>query len=412
MHKKRLRKPIKVILFLIITLLVILSIYYLSINILNSDTKKKTFTQGEKKTTTTAEVKKEEVNSAKLTIVGDLLFEQPFYDSLEKDKNNTRYFSLVKDDFLNDDLSIGNMEVVIGNKNLTSSGTGYNFCAPESIGNLVASLDFEVLSTANNHSYDRARDGINSTIDFFKNNTDIMTIGTAKKKEDLNRNNILTINDIKFGFVAYTLGTNITVPEKNRDFISLYRDPTTKKITEEYKIKMKNDIDNLKNQVDVIISVVHWGKEFTYAPNSEQKELAEYLNSLGVDIIVGSHSHSIQPIEWINGKNKKTLVYYSMGNFVSADNDISRTGEEFDNAYQVGLMSKLIVKKDNENITIENITTEPIVNYYDKDMRNFLLIPFSKYSDDYEKTHYRYNNNFNKNFIKKMYENVINKEFR
>ena len=70
--------------------------------------------------------------------------------------------------FENDDISIGNMEVVIGNDKMKTSGDGYNFCAPSWVGSLVASLDFQILSTANNHSYDRGLDGINSTIDFLK----------------------------------------------------------------------------------------------------------------------------------------------------------------------------------------------------------------------------------------------------
>ena len=97
---------------------------------------------------------------------------------------------------------------------------------------------------------------------------------------------------------------------------------------------------------------MHWGNEFTFTPNNEQKEMAKFLNELGVDIIVGSHSHNIQPIEVI-GEDHKTLVYYSLGNFVSSDDDIARTKEgieTFDNAYQVGLLSTLNVIKENDNI--------------------------------------------------------------
>ena len=108
-------------------------------------------------------------------------------------------------------------------------------------------------------------------------------------------------------------------------------------------------------------------------------------------------------------------MYYSLGNFVSADDDISRTpkGQEtFDNAYQVGLLSTLTITKNNKDITIKNVKTEPIVNYFDKDMKNFELIPFKDYNEDYEKKHYRYSYGLTNKFIKDMYESVIDEKYR
>ncbi len=359
---------------------------------------------------TTKEVKKD-IKNAKLTLVGDFLFEQPFYDATNYGKNANTYFTEVNKYFKNDDLTIGNMEVVIGNDSLETSGNGYNFCAPKSIGDLVSSLDLEVLSTANNHSNDRGFDGVKSTIDYFKNNTDILTVGTYKSKEDKEKPVIFETNGIKFGFISYTLGTNIRLTD-NLFSVNIYRDPNTKKITDSIKNEIKADVDRLKeNNVDVIMALIHWGTEFTNDPSSEQNTLADYLNSLGVDIIVGNHSHCIQPIKWI-GDDHKTLVFYSLGNFVSADNDIERTGEKFDNAYQFGLLANLVVTKENDNITITDIETEPIINYYDTNMQNFKLIPYNIYTSEYEESHYRYKYNFNKEFITNMYNTVIDKEFR
>lgn len=358
-------------------------------------------------------INKEDSKSVvKLTLVGDLLFEQPFYDAVSKGDKKEDYFSLVKDYFQEDDLTIGNMEVVIGNENLKSSGTGYNFCAPEYIGHLVNSLDFEILSTANNHAYDRGKEGIESTIDFFSKNTDIMTVGTSKKVSNPEEK-VLTINDIKFGFLAYTYGTNQKPSDEDKNLISYYRDPVIKKVTIEYKNKITKEIEELKKVSDVIVVMMHWGTEFTYKPNKEQKEMAKFLNELGVDIIVGSHSHCIQPVEVI-GDEHKTLVYYSLGNFASADDDIARTPvgvEEFDNAYQVGLLSTLNVIKENNVINIRDVKTELTINYFDSNMRNFKLVPYKDYDKDLEQSHYRYNKGFTKEFINQMYNQVIDKSY-
>lgn len=359
------------------------------------------------------EIIKEEkrIRELNLTIVGDLLFESPYYKARENGENENLYFSKVKNYFEDDDISIGNMEVVIGNNNMQISGDGYNFCAPEYIGKTVSSLDFEILSTANNHSYDRRNEGINSTIDYFKNNTDIITIGTEKNKDD-KKTRIIEKNGIKVGFVSYTYGTNIKPSEDDLNLINYYKDPYTKEI---YKEKIEKEIKELKEDSDIIITIIHWGTEFTFNENKEQKEMAQYLNSLGVDIIVGSHSHSIQPIDII-GDEKKTLVYYSMGNFVSADDDIARTkkGEEtFDNAYQFGLLSKVkLLLDENNSITFEQIKTIPIINYFDKNMKNFILVPFSEYTKEYEEGHYRYNLGLTKEFISTNFETVINEKYR
>lgn len=412
MSKRKLKKKVKIVFFIIVLVSIILisSVVYLSFN----DKDKLKHIDKNTTVTTTSTTKKVD-RKANLTLVGDLLFEQPFYDAVDNGYDKNIYFSLVSDYFKNDDLSLGNMEVVIGNENLKSSGTGYNFCAPEHIGDLVSTLDFEVLSTANNHSYDRGIDGINSTLDYFKNKTDILTVGTYRDISDRNNYRIININDISFGFLSYVYGTNIRVDKEYRDLVGLYRNPENKTFDDEYKTKITNEVNTVRDKVDVLVVMMHWGTEFTYTPNKEQKEMANYLNSLGVDIIYGSHSHCMQPIEVI-GSNHKTLVYYSLGNFVSADDDIARTAkgqETFDNSYQIGLLSNLTIKLDKDNkVSFEDIKTEPIINYFDSNMNNFKLIPFSKYTENDEKTHFRYNYGLTKDFINNTFTSVIDEQYR
>ena len=357
-------------------------------------------------------IQEEDKQMATLTFVGDLLFETNYYNAINSGEVEEQYFRLVKNYFFKDDLSIGNMEVVIGSEDMpVRGGDNYNFSAPIWVGDLVSSLDFEVLSTANNHAYDQGSAGIISTIDYYKNHTDILTVGTYKTREDTTKQHILEINGIRFGLLAYAMGTNVKMDKDKEYMVSLYKQSGSNSVTAEDKARMKEEIESLNRNVDVTILLMHWGSEYTFEPNATQKELAHFFNSLGVDIIVGNHSHNIQPIEWILGENK-TLVYYSLGNFVSADEYIERTNETFNNAYQIGLLSNLVVTKENNHITIDNITTEPIINYYDKNLRNFTLVPYSLYDEEYETTHYRYNLGLSKEFITNTYEAVIPESFR
>ena len=355
-------------------------------------------------------IKSPNVKSSELTIVGDFLYEEPYYNAIRNGEDMNLYFSRVKKFFSDDDLSIGNMEVVITDGTMELSGVGYSFCAPTFVGDQVIDLDMEVMSTANNHSNDRGLAGRISTYNYFNDNSDILTVGTYDETRDVTKN-IIEKNDIKFGFLSYTYGTNVAVASDLRYSLGLYKDPDTGVITQEYLDLIKNEVNALRDKVDCLIVMVHWGNEFTFTPNSEQEFLANYFNELGVDIVIGNHSHSIQPIKWIHG-NHDTLVYYSLGNFVSADHIVDRTGETFTNAYQFGLLSKVSVKKIGDVVSIDNIRTVPIVDYYDSNLRNFVLIPFDEYSSDYEVSHYLYNNNFNRDFINNTFNSVVDSEFR
>ena len=349
---------------------------------------------------------------AKLTFVGDFLFEAPFFSAVDNGYDKDSYFKLVKKYFEDDDLSVGNMEVVIGNDGMKVSGDNYNFCAPHYIGELVASLDMQVLSTANNHTFDRGIEGINSTLEFF-DSTDIVTVGTYRNQQDREKPRIVEKNGIKFGFLAYTLSTNQIVPTQYRNLVGLYRNPETRKVTDEYKNLIAKEMSALRPQVDVLIVMMHWGTEFTFEPNSEQKEMAKFLNEHSADIVHGSHSHSVQPVEFI-GDEHKTLVYYSLGNFASQDDDIARTpkGQEtFDNAYQVGLLSQFNVRLDNGKVEFSDLTNHLIVNHLNYDMKKFALVPLEQYDEFYEKTHLRYNLGFNRDFINGLHE-VVNKNLK
>jgi len=410
MSKIKSKDNILLIILLIIFICIVIALFKLITSDNPNEDKDDSTTKKQQVSTTK---KKEDIN-IDLTIVGDFLFESPFYKDYESQTDKGLYFNRVKEYFLKDDISIGNMEVPISDGSLSTSGDGFNFCAPKYIGDLVSTLDLQVLSTANNHTYDRNLDGIKSTIKYFKDNTNIMTVGT--NDNGINEEKIMDVNGVKIGFLSYTYGTNQKPIKDNRKYINYYRDIDSKTFTDAKKKELKEAIESIKDSSEVVIVIIHWGTEFTYKPNNEQKEVAKYLNELGVDIIIGSHSHCMQPIEEITSDTGyKTLVYYSLGNFVSADDDISRTpkGQEtFDNAYQVGLLSTLTITKNKNGISINNIKTEPIVNYYNKSMKNFELIPFKDYDETYEKSHYRYSYGLTNKFIKDMYESVIDAKYR
>ena len=347
--------------------------------------------------------KEETKNTVSCHFIGDLLYEKPYYDWIEDDSQDKGYYDLVRPYLQNDDLSIANLETPIGGKELNISGTGYSFNASREIGKQVASLDLEVVSTANNHANDRGNQGIDHTLDFLKEK-DILAVGTYYNQEDRNQGKYMTINGIKFGFVSYTYATNQIVSDQNQAKVALFNRPSDRKMTQDYKDLLTKEVTQTRENCDILIAMMHWGTEFTYDISKQQEDVSKLLSDLGVDIIIGNHPHCSQTMEWINDK---TLCMYSLGNFVSADPIVDRTHQEFKNAYNVSMMVSLDIVKENHQFSIQNINYTPIINYYDQNLENFKLISYDQYTSQYETTHYHYQNGLTKKWIEETYQQLI-----
>ena len=163
----------------------------------------------------------------------------------------------------------------------------------------------------------------------------------------------------------------------------------------------------LRKECDVLIAIMHWGQEFHFEEREvDQRALARLLNDEKVDIVLGSHSHCMQPVKWYtNDEGYKTLVFYSMGNFTSSDYSLDgRAGPDYIKAYQIALLANIDLELDKDNKVIFNsIRTEPIINYFNTNKRDFKMIPLSMYTDEYENNHYMYNTGLNKTFINDLY---------
>ena len=413
MAKRKKLKPIWKVLFVII---LVVGLVIFGINYFNKDTEDKPSIIEK---IINKEPDKKKVN---LTLVGDIMFEGLYLDSINQGDDPNTYLSMVGDKyFKKDDITVGNLETTITDNNkLKVNGYGYEFCTPQ---NIIKGLDnnsVDVLGTTNNHTTDRGIDGINNTIDYLKNNTNIMSVGTYKSKEDRANLRIKEINGVKVGFIAYALGMNdfgkyVTNEETWR--LGLFRNPPSYNvITEENKELIRKEIRELKKNVDVVVAIMHWGQEFHFEEREvDQHALARLLNEEKVDIVLGSHSHCMQPIEWYTSNDGyKTLVFYSLGNFTSSDDNLDgRAGPDYVKAYQVALLANIDVELDKDNKVVFNkVSTEPIINYFNKDKRDFRMIPLSMYDDKYEKNHSMYNSGLNKTYINDLYKRIIPEEFR
>ena len=165
---------------------------------------------------------------------------------------------------------------------------------------------------------------------------------------------VLEKNGIKYAFFSYTTVTNGLLPPSGKEYLTnIYE-----------KNKVLKDIEKVKDKADLIIVAMHWGEEYTTNPSVNQKQIAKELSEMGVNLIIGNHAHSIQPVEMVND----TLVFYALGNFIAAQDTIDK---------QTGVLVSLNIKKEKDKITFNDIKGKLIYTYF-SGSRNFKIYPYEK----------------------------------
>ena len=302
----------------------------------------------------------------------------------------------IKDIVRNYDLAYYNQETILGGAEIGVSDYP-SFNSPYEAGDAMIDAGFNLVSLATNHTMDRGTQAVLNSRAYWDEQEDVLAVGSYDSFEAQEAIHIKEKNGIKYTMLNYTYGTNgIKVPTGKEYLVNLWptdlsiNDPDRDTEYQEYKEKVKEDIKKVRDKVDVLIVAMHWGVEYTHTPTAYQQDEAEFLASQGVDIIIGTHPHVIQPVTWIDN----TLVIYSLGNFISSqyqNDNYNKTVE---------LMTSLNITKttkgDKVKITIDNIKNELIYNYYNQSTwRGFKVIPFSNddiinYLPNHEAVYERY----------------------
>ena len=218
----------------------------------------------------------------------------------------TDCFKHVKEEIGRADIAVANLEVTLGGKPYR----GYpSFSAPDEFLYAVKDAGFDVLLTGNNHCLDRGSRGLERTI-LMLDSLDIASAGTYINEKERRKRYPLLVekNGFRIVFLNYTYATNGLEPVPPR--IVNYID----------KEKMKEDIaDARRMRPDAIIACMHWGIEYRLLPQKAEKDMADWLLAQGVDHVIGSHPHVLQPMEVKRDAHTpaKHLVVYSLGNFIS-----------------------------------------------------------------------------------------------
>ena len=323
---------------------------------------------------------------ASLIAVGDYLIHSSVYKDANRLANGDGYdfkpmISYIKEIVSNYDIAYYNQETILGGSELGLSDYP-TFNSPYEAGDAMLDAGFNLVSLATNHTMDSGKKAVENSCKYWQSKENVLTAGSYCSEEERNKINIKEINNIKYTMLNYTYGTN-GMPVANDYLVNVWptdidniNNPEKDTKYQAYKKQVKEDIDKVKDKVDFLIVAMHWGVEYTHEPTAYEKDMASYLASLGVNLIIGTHPHVIQPVTWIDD----TLVIYSLGNFISAQYQNKNTCTNYKCTTE--LMTSLKIEKDIKNnqtsVKITNVENELLYNYYNQSTwRNFKVIPFS-----------------------------------
>lgn len=347
------RKIIVAILVMILVFTVTFGTYYLIKNDkkVNENNTPKQVAEGKE------EIEEEKIPddiTINMTVTGDVLCHNTnFWDAYDA-STDSYDFSYVFEDiekyFSSADIVVGTIETSFAGKE-----AGYSnyptFNSPEELATDLKELGYDVMAMATNHCLDKGYKGLVSTIEEL-DKAGIKHIGTYKSEEDSKEILIQDVKGIKMAFLNYTYGTNgIPIPAGKEYSVNLID-----------KDKMKADIEKAKKlNADVICVNMHWGEEYRQTATQEQEELADFLFQNGVDLILGSHTHVLEPMEkrtvtLADGTKKDGFVIYSLGNFMS--------GQNANYTRQSVILDIQLTKKGKDNtISIDSVKYTPIYMY-------------------------------------------------
>lgn len=256
-------------------------------------------------------------NTANIIMVGDCLIHSTLYNNARHTDGTYNFdymFKNVIDDIQGADIAIINQETIF-TYNSTEYSSYPRFGSPVAVGEAEVDAGFDIIACATNHTMDKGIQGIKDTLDFWSNYKDIGILGIHSNREESDIY-YKTVNNIKIGFVNYTYGLN---------GLENYR------TGKEYCIDLLSDSDIIETlqeaeeNDDITIAILHVGEEYVYKPTKyEQKQVDKFIDN-GADIIFCAHPHVVEPYEIRTTDNgNSALVYYSLGNFISAQDEPPR----------------------------------------------------------------------------------------
>lgn len=316
------------------------------------------------------------ISALRIAVVGDLMCHSPQFQYAMITKDSFDFnpvYRYIKSYLEDADLTLGNLETVIGRKGSTYSGYP-RFKSPQEYISALAQNGFDFLCFANNHTLDQGERGVLTTIESLKQNN-LGYTGAFTSDDDRDSVRIFNINGIKIALLAYSYGTNGSLIPKGKNYLINLID---------YDLIQKDILKAREKNAEIVLVNFHFGNEYQRFPSDYQKEIVKRTIELGADLITASHPHVIQPVEFFKTENATLdtgVIAYSLGNFFS--NQRKRYTD-------AGVIIYLNLEKNitNNQIRLKSVEYLPTWVFKSKTERGneFLILPADEEinSDDYQ----------------------------
>ncbi len=357
-------------------------------------------TQKEEKTEETPVVEESKVVDITFAAVGDNLIHGAVYEgaNVGGGYDFSRYYEHTNKITQNVDVAYVNQETPFAGVEFGLQSYP-SFNGPKEILDGLYSAGFDWVNMASNHTLDMGVDGILSELSYAEKYAQEMTLSGAYASEEArNETQIITRDGVDIGVLSYTYGLNgYALPSGYEYMISI--------IDEE---KIIEEVERLKQDSDIQIVSMHWGDEYSFTQNAQQEYLAQLLSDLGVDVIVGAHPHVIQPVDMLVGEEgNETLVFYSLGNFLSAQ-DV--------NYRMLGLMPTWTISYDeaSQEVIFKDVNIYPTVTYINSGLLDYRTYLLQDYTNDIASSHYigtRKGQDVSKEYFINLATEVLGTEF-
>lgn len=288
-----------------------------------------------------------------ILMVGDILLHDNVQESGKLSDGTYNYdhlFANVAEDINAADIAIANQEVILGGTEIGLYGYP-NFNGPYEVGDALAKAGFNVILHATNHTLDRGKTALVNCMNFWKtNHEDVAILGVFESQEAYDNDIYIYEQDgVKIAILNYTYGTNGMPTPSDMPFAVAMMEED----------KVLSDLQKANEQADFVVVCPHWGTEYKHVQSQEQEYWAQLFLDNGVDLVIGTHPHYIQPVEMLTNENgQQMLVYYSLGNFINSTSDSGRGTAD----RMIGGMAKVTVgKKETGEVYIKDYGVEPLV---------------------------------------------------
>lgn len=271
------------------------------------------------------------------------------------------------------DVACINQETIIANDEYEISGSDFNFNSPTELGDEMVELGFDVINHANNHALDKGTGALSATLDFWDGKNEetdgaLTIVGAYRDYQDMCDYRITEVNGMTIGYLGYTEYINAgSVPSNSELKVPMTGDTEL----------MEEQIRELSGMVDAVVVFAHWGNEDTHTVRDDVKALAADMIEWGADVILGTHSHTLQTMEYVTRTDgTQGFVFYSLGNFISAQTDSFN---------MVGGMAEFNLVKSGAtgDVTVEDVQLTPVITHYDDgSLNNLRLYPYEMYTDE------------------------------